>query len=88
MASRWCFLGVLAFVGLATTVTAQSSDLQALAAAYPACSLDCMIEYIPQSSCMTADGLDQICVCTDEALNAEIQICAQQACTVKELLSM
>lgn len=88
MASWWFWLGIIAFFGLATNVTAQSADLEALAAAYPACSLECMVEYIPQSSCMTTDGLNQTCVCSNEALNLNVTICAQKACTVKELLSM
>lgn len=87
MAARLLLLGLTAF-GLMSIATAQTSDLEALADAYPACSLECMIEYIPQSACMTADGLNQTCVCTDEALNNDIRACAVQSCTVKEMLSI
>ena len=88
MAAPLLLLGLTALVGLLPLAAAQSSDLEALAAVYPTCSLDCMIKYIPQSACITADGLNQTCVCTDEALNEEIKICAAQSCTVKEMLSM
>lgn len=88
MAARWYFLGLTVLFGLLSIAAAQTSDLEALAAAYPACSLECMVEYIPQSACITADGLNQTCVCTDEALNYDIRVCAVQSCTVKEMLSM
>ena len=46
-----------------------------------------MVEYIPQSSCISADGLNQTCACTNEELNNKIAVCAAQSCTIKELLS-
>lgn len=87
MAARLLLLGLTAFLGLPSIAAAQSSDLEALAAAYPECSLNCMIEYIPQSTCVTAEGLNQTCLCTNEALNQEISVCAMKSCTIKEMLS-
>ena len=46
-----------------------------------------MTELIPQTSCVTAEGLDQTCVCTNRELNEQITMCASQRCLVKELLS-
>lgn len=88
MAAPWFILWLAGLLVFSPTAAAQSSDLEALAAAYPACSLECMIEYIPQSACVTSDGLNQTCVCIDEGLNYDIEVCARQSCTVKEMLSM
>lgn len=87
MAARLLLLGLTAFLGLPSIAAAQASDLEALAAVYPECSLNCMVELIPQSACVTADGLNQTCLCTDLGLNQEISVCAVKTCTVKEMLS-
>jgi hypothetical protein len=86
-ASWWWLTSLVGLLGLASTAMAQSSDLTALASMYPACALECMVEYIPQSSCITADGLNQTCVCNNEELNRDVEVCAMQSCSVKELLS-
>lgn len=46
-----------------------------------------MIEYLPNSACVTTAGLNRTCVCTDTTLKNQIQLCSSQTCTVTELLS-
>jgi len=46
-----------------------------------------MTELIPESSCSTASGLNQTCLCTNTVLNQQITLCASETCTIRELLT-
>ncbi|ESZ98764.1 hypothetical protein SBOR_0870 [Sclerotinia borealis F-4128] len=58
--------------------------LAAAQASYPTCSLKCMLEVIPASTC---SATDIICLCTNAELQASITLCAMKSCTVFELLT-
>ncbi|EOD49529.1 putative cfem domain-containing protein [Neofusicoccum parvum] len=75
---------VLAFLAAFVASVQAQSALLALAKQLPTCSLVCIQKAIAASTCVT--DLTQECICTNEALNAQVTICASQTCTVPELL--
>ncbi|KAI8933501.1 hypothetical protein NX059_009238 [Plenodomus lindquistii] len=78
------FNAVLAVLGgFAIAVHAQEA-LLALAREMPPCALECFTQQIPESTC--AANLTAPCLCTNEALNAAVGLCAMQSCTVYEQL--
>lgn len=46
--------------------------------------LECMVEYIPKSTCSFTDTK---CICTNAALNEEIGLCVAGGCTIPDALS-
>ncbi|EMR89429.1 hypothetical protein ACHAP3_002422 [Botrytis cinerea] len=87
-------LNIMAVMASLTMVcTAQSSLnprgssaslLAAAEASYPTCSLKCMAQAIPASTC---EATDIICLCTNDELQASITLCAMQSCTIFELFT-
>ncbi|KAF9736285.1 hypothetical protein PMIN02_006432 [Paraphaeosphaeria minitans] len=77
----WTVLTILFVFG--TSTNAQAA-LEALATELPSCSLACFLSEIPKSTC--ANDLTSECLCTNDALNAAVTICASKTCTVYELL--
>ncbi|KAM0158156.1 hypothetical protein ACHAQE_001947 [Botrytis cinerea] len=61
-----------------------ASLLAAAEASYPTCSLKCMAQAIPASTC---EATDIICLCTNDELQASITLCAMQSCTIFELFT-
>ncbi|OAF99007.1 uncharacterized protein CC84DRAFT_1191485 [Paraphaeosphaeria sporulosa] len=77
----WTVLTIFFVFG--TSANAQAA-LQALAKELPPCSLACFMSEIPKTTC--ANNLTSECLCTNEALNAAVTLCASKTCTVYELL--
>ncbi|KAL0256750.1 hypothetical protein SLS55_009147 [Diplodia seriata] len=77
----WTVLALLAT--FFASVHAQSALLK-LASQMPECSLTCFTKELPKSSCAT--NLTSACMCSNDELNAAVQVCAMKACTVAELL--
>ncbi|KAI8676178.1 CFEM domain-containing protein [Fusarium sp. Ph1] len=71
-----CLLALPA--GLATSSTS------AALAGWPECSIKCLATAIGNSTCSAAD---QACMCTNEQLQLEMNVCVKQTCTVKESLA-
>ncbi|KAL5120690.1 hypothetical protein ACEQ8H_001439 [Pleosporales sp. CAS-2024a] len=70
-------------VACSVAVRAQNA-LDALAEHLPQCSLDCFNQELPESTCAT--NLTAECLCTSDTLNLAVAACAQQTCTLHELL--
>ncbi|KAL4959826.1 CFEM domain-containing protein [Aspergillus stella-maris] len=50
----------------------------------PKCAVSCLIQAIPSSICSLTDIA---CICTNQQLNAQVQACGLQSCSIKENLS-
>jgi hypothetical protein len=80
-----------AMVGLAGFVSAQSLSPEQIAGikkaqdSYPDCAKECMAELVPKSDC---EADDVLCLCTNQALTAELTTCALAGCTLFEGLQM
>ncbi|KAE8152129.1 hypothetical protein BDV25DRAFT_170775 [Aspergillus avenaceus] len=72
---------LLAALMLPVLVTA---DLKQIAAVMPKCGLHCMMVGIAASDCAPTD---QLCICTDPVLTADVEICVAANCTIRESLT-
>ncbi|KAJ0277957.1 hypothetical protein CBS470a_010020 [Colletotrichum nupharicola] len=86
---KFSMLAVLAASFMASNTMAQT-DAEAAAAAlamakklYPACALVCLTELVPTSGCSLTDTT---CLCTNEALNANLSVCVLQGCNYEDAL--
>ncbi|KAF4972595.1 hypothetical protein FSARC_868 [Fusarium sarcochroum] len=52
----------------------------------PACGLQCIEQEAIKSPCVSADGLNATCICTNVELNEKIHLCVTANCTVRESL--
>ncbi|KAL5339152.1 CFEM domain-containing protein [Aspergillus crustosus] len=59
-----------------------ASDLAAMD--IPTCALNCLLEAVGASTCALTDFT---CICADSQLNAQLQPCVLQSCSVKESLT-
>ncbi|KAH8676388.1 hypothetical protein BX600DRAFT_508547 [Xylariales sp. PMI_506] len=74
-------------VSNANFVNAESSEdaaLEATLTAFPSCAITCLELELPQSTCSPTNVT---CVCTNEALQAEITLCLSTACTTYDALA-
>ncbi|CAJ2499722.1 Uu.00g025750.m01.CDS01 [Anthostomella pinea] len=77
--------GVLAFVAALAGHAAAGSVLEMYESQYPTCALACMLKTVPSSGCLNGTDIEQVtCLCTNEALQAEITECVLGGCTIYE----
>ncbi|KAK7187414.1 hypothetical protein DPSP01_002538 [Paraphaeosphaeria sporulosa] len=50
----------------------------------PACALKCLVSAISESPCQLTD---QTCICTNQKLQLDVEVCVLQACSKKEALT-
>ncbi|RSM10843.1 hypothetical protein CEP52_003302 [Fusarium oligoseptatum] len=67
-----------------STAGLAASSTSAALAGWPECSIKCLTTAIGNSTC---SATDQACMCTNEQLQLEMNVCVKQTCTIKELLT-
>ncbi|KAF2089794.1 hypothetical protein K490DRAFT_62671 [Saccharata proteae CBS 121410] len=80
-----CFSAV--FLTIASSAVAASSATAALEWALetlPHCGLECLEAGILQSTCSATNAT---CICTNEPLNAEVELCVSSSCSVENALT-
>ncbi|EFQ89000.1 hypothetical protein P3342_009549 [Pyrenophora teres f. teres] len=75
---------LIAFLTTFVVAVQAQGGLLALAEHMPKCSLACFIQELPKSTCAT--NLTSECLCSNDALNAAVAVCAKKTCSVYELL--
>ncbi|KAK2044521.1 CFEM domain-containing protein [Colletotrichum somersetense] len=74
------FLSVAAVL---SSAAAQGNSLGAVAL-LPDCAKTCLIKALPSSGCLPTD---QACICTNAALQANVEVCVMTGCKIKDALT-
>ncbi|TDZ33861.1 Satratoxin biosynthesis SC1 cluster protein 4 [Colletotrichum spinosum] len=69
---------------LSSSCVAAQGDATSAVASLPACAQSCLLKAVSNSPCQATN---QTCICTDAPLQAEVEVCVMQNCTLRQGLS-
>ncbi|KAF6809471.1 CFEM domain-containing protein [Colletotrichum musicola] len=75
---------LLSLAAVLLSCAAAQGDATSAVASLPACAQSCLLKAVLNSPCAPTN---QTCICTNAPLQAEVEVCVLQSCTLRQALS-